>query len=60
MTAVIATHDLDMVLDVCKRVIIMNNGRIESDGEVPGVLCDIEYMRSCGLELPLSVAGRSS
>jgi cobalt/nickel transport system ATP-binding protein len=60
MTAVIATHDLDMVLDVCKRVIIMNNGRIESDGEVPGVLCDIEYMRSCGLELQLSVAGRSS
>lgn len=60
MTAVIATHDLDMVLDVCKRVIIMKNGKIESDGEVPGVLSDREYMRSCELELPLSFAGRSS
>ena len=59
ITVVVATHDLDMVLDVCKRVMIMKNGMIDSDGDVPGVLKDKEYMESCGLELPLSLAGRS-
>ena len=58
ITVVVATHDLDMVLDVCKRVMIMKNGLIDSDGDVPGVLMDKEYMESCGLELPLSLAGR--
>ena len=60
ITAVIATHDLDMVMDVCHRVIIMKNGTIESDGEVPGVLTDRKFMESCGLEIPLSLTSRFS
>ncbi len=57
-TAVIATHDLDMVLDLCSRVIILENGTLVSDGQVPGVLTDEKFMRSCGLEIPLSCSGR--
>ena len=60
ITAVIATHDLDMVMDVCQRVIIMKKGTIESDGEVPGVLTDRKFMESCGLEIPLSLTSRIS
>ena len=29
---IIATHDLDMVMDACERTIIINEGRIEADG----------------------------
>ncbi|MDD4159897.1 MAG: ABC transporter ATP-binding protein [Synergistaceae bacterium] len=60
ITAVIATHDLDMVMDVCHRVIIMKDGRIASDGEVPGILTDRKFMVSCGLEVPLSLTNRLS
>ena len=60
ITAVIATHDLDMVMDVCHRVIIMKNGTIVSDGEVPGVLTNRKFMESCGLEIPLSLTNRFS
>lgn len=60
ITAVIATHDLDMVMDVCQRLIIMKNGTIVSDGEVPGVLTDRKFMAACGLEIPLSLMSRLS
>ena len=60
ITAVIATHDLDMVMDVCQRLIIMKNGTIVSDGDVPGVLTDRKFMASCGLEIPLSLMSRLS
>lgn len=60
ITAVIATHDLDMVMDICNRVIIMKKGFIESDGGVPGVLTDRDFMESCGLEIPLSLTSRFS
>lgn len=60
ITAVIATHDLDMVMDVCQRVVIMKNGTIESDGKVPGVLTNRKFMASCGLEIPLSLTSRFS
>ena len=60
ITSVIATHDLDLVLDVCDRVIVMKKGMIESDGEVPGILRDEKFMVSCGLEIPLSCTNRSN
>ena len=60
ITAVIATHDLDMVMDLCHRVIIMKNGTIVNDGEVPGVLTNRKFMESCGLEIPLSLTNRFS
>lgn len=54
VTSVIATHDLDMVLDICDRVIVLKDGVTVHDGPVPGVLTDEKFMLSCGLELPLS------
>jgi cobalt/nickel transport system ATP-binding protein len=56
-TKIIATHDLDMALDLATRVIFLQNGRIAADGDTPGLLLDEQFLQSIGLELPLS-AGR--
>lgn len=53
-TKIIATHDLDMVLDTCKRTIVMKNGKIVADGYTRDILLDRELMEECDLELPLS------
>lgn len=54
---IIASHDLDMVLDTCNRVILMYDGKIIRDGEVREILSDRELLESHGLELPLCMQG---
>jgi cobalt/nickel transport system ATP-binding protein len=53
-TMLIATHDLDLVLDVCQRCLIMNKGRIVAEGDAATILTDEPLLKSNGLELPLS------
>lgn len=50
---VIASHDLDMLLETCSRVILMADGRIVRDGSAYEILTDKELLENCGLELPL-------
>ncbi|MFQ6613522.1 MAG: ABC transporter ATP-binding protein, partial [Fidelibacterota bacterium] len=52
-TKILATHDLDLVLDVCTRVLILNQGQIVADGEVNTILRDQKLLEHNGLELPL-------
>ena len=52
----IATHDLDFVLDSCSRVIVMSGGRIVAEGEPADILQNCELLESNGLELPLSLS----
>jgi cobalt/nickel transport system ATP-binding protein len=52
-TRVIATHDLDLVLDVCSRVLVLHQGRIEADGAPAAVFADGELLQRCRLEPPL-------
>jgi cobalt/nickel transport system ATP-binding protein len=52
----IATHDLDFVLDSCSRVIVMSGGRIVAEGEPADILQNRELLESNGLELPLSLS----
>lgn len=54
-TKIIATHDLDMVLEVCKRTIVLKEGRIIIDGPTEEILSNKNLMEECGLELPLSL-----
>lgn len=49
----IASHDLDMVLEVCERVILMDDGRIVKDAPAKEILTDEELLLNAGLELPL-------
>jgi cobalt/nickel transport system ATP-binding protein len=57
LTQVIATHDLDLVLDVCDRVIVLKKGEIFADGIPAEILTQAGLMAQCGLELPLSLEG---
>ncbi len=56
---VIASHDLDMVLDTCQRAVLMYRGRIVKDGPAEEILTDRELLEAHGLELPLCLQGRS-
>ncbi|MGN1167144.1 MAG: energy-coupling factor ABC transporter ATP-binding protein [Lachnospiraceae bacterium] len=50
---IIASHDLDMVLDTCNRTILMADGCIVADGKTEDILKDKELLEKNGLELPL-------
>ncbi|MFQ7001291.1 MAG: energy-coupling factor ABC transporter ATP-binding protein [Clostridium sp.] len=48
-TKIIATHDLDMVKDNCKRVIVLKEGQVVADGKPKEILNNIEFMEKCEL-----------
>jgi cobalt/nickel transport system ATP-binding protein len=51
-TQVIAAHDLDMILDLCGRVLLLDRGRLVADGPPAAVLSNQALMDSHGLEVP--------
>ncbi len=55
---IIATHDLEMVLELCSRVIVLDEGRIHADGPARDLLADDRLMTAHGLEVPASLAGQ--
>jgi len=57
-TRLITSHDLDMILDTCGRVILLSEGRIAADGPASVILRDRELLEEHRMELPLSLAGR--
>lgn len=57
-TKIIASHDLDMILDTCERTIVLKNGQIVADGDTQDILLDKNLMEECDLELPLSCQKR--
>jgi len=52
---IIASHDLDLILEVCRRCIVIHEGRVVADGKSEEILLDERLMRECDLELPVSV-----
>ena len=56
---IIASHDLDMVLETCNRVILMSEGKIIADGAARNILTDKDLLEANGLELPLCLQGES-
>lgn len=57
-TKIIASHDLDMILDTCERTIVLKNGEIVADEDTQNILLDKDLMEECDLELPLSCQKR--
>jgi cobalt/nickel transport system ATP-binding protein len=51
-TKLIATHDLEMVLDICPRVLVLDGGKIAADGAASELLADPALMEKHGLEVP--------
>ncbi len=56
---IIATHDLDMVLDLCERTIIIHEGKIQADGLTSDIFQDEKLLADCHLEKPLRLQGCS-
>ena len=56
---IIASHDLDMVLETCNRVILMSEGQIIADGDTRTILTDKALLEANGLELPFCLQGDS-
>ncbi|MBR1657492.1 MAG: energy-coupling factor ABC transporter ATP-binding protein [Synergistaceae bacterium] len=49
----LATHDLDMALDVCGRAVILSEGTVSAEGELPELFMNKSLLEANGLELPL-------
>jgi len=56
-TKIIASHDLDMIMDLCQRTIVLHEGIVLADGPTDDVLGDEALLARAGLELPLRLQG---
>lgn len=52
-TKIIATHDLDLVLDLCPRTIVIREGRILADGPTGEIFNNEQLLEQSSLEKPL-------
>lgn len=55
LTKIIASHDLELILDTCSRVVLLDKGRIIASGEPSRVLSDKFLLESHSLEVPYSL-----
>lgn len=55
ITQVIVTHDLEMALELCKRVVVMDGGAVVADGNITEILGNEALMLEHGLEVPHSI-----
>jgi cobalt/nickel transport system ATP-binding protein len=56
-TKIIASHDLDLILDLADRVLFLHENHVAGESPVkgraaPGLLSDVDFLLSIGLELP--------
>jgi len=51
-TRIIATHDLELVVEVCARAILMDGGRVVAEGPTADILNDEPLLGAHGLERP--------
>ena len=58
-TKLIASHDLDMILDTCQRVILLSGGKIVADGPAEDILYNRELLEENRMELPFCLQGRA-
>lgn len=57
-TKIITSHDLDMIMDTCSRVILLSEGRLAADGSAEDILSDRSLLEANHMELPLSLQRR--
>jgi cobalt/nickel transport system ATP-binding protein len=56
VTKVIAAHDLELILETCRRAIVLDGGRVIADGPARALLADAALMEAHGLEVPHSLS----
>lgn len=57
-TIVVSSHDLELVIEVCDRVVMLNQGRIVADGTPKEIMKNSSLMEANGLEVPHSLTHR--
>ena len=55
---IIASHDMEFLLDLCPRVLLIDSGWLRADGPARAVLGDADLMARHGQEVPASLADR--
>jgi len=54
-TYLLASHDLELILEVCERVILLSGGKIVADGKPREIMSDHLLMEENSLEVPHSL-----
>lgn len=54
ITQLIATHDLDMALEICDRTVVLSQGQIVYDGTTAKIMSNPNFLLEHSLESPLS------
>ncbi len=54
-TKIVASHDLDFILDTCKTCILISNGKIKAMDATKHILTNQKLLEDNGLLLPLSI-----
>ncbi len=54
-TRIFTSHDLDMVLDLCPRTIVLSGGAVMADGPTRDIFADDALLERCLLERPLGM-----
>jgi len=54
-TRIVTSHDLDMVLELCQRTIVLHDGRVMADGPTLEIFQDDKLLRTCRLEKPFAM-----
>jgi cobalt/nickel transport system ATP-binding protein len=58
-TLLLASHDLELVLEVCDRVVLLDDGAVVTNGNPREVMVDVVLMEAHGLERPHSLTPHS-
>lgn len=56
-TKIVASHDLDLVYEVCRRTIVLQGGAVAADGPTEEILARRELLAEARLEPPLRLQG---
>jgi cobalt/nickel transport system ATP-binding protein len=60
VTKIIASHDLEFILEACRRAIVLDGGRIVADGPARSLFADRALMTAHSLEVPHSLTPHAS
>ncbi|BDU77074.1 energy-coupling factor ABC transporter ATP-binding protein [Mesoterricola sediminis] len=53
----VATHDVDLVLELCPRTLVLHDGQLRADGPTLPLFRDADLLAACRLEKPLAMQG---
>lgn len=56
-TKIFTSHDLDMVLELCERTIVLREGEVRADGPTREIFGNAALLAECRLERPLAMQG---